>query len=129
MRPDGTWMKPARTWMEYRACASTGNAGMSVIPGHGARTTRPHSSIHPRSIWAPAEQFVSLTPAPPCRAKVITATQPHAANSPLILGAPVVFAFLKERGVFVIKIVQLHSLDFLSNKPLDGRHMAAILGQ
>ena len=35
------------------------------------------------------------------------------------------FAFLKQRGVVVIEILQLHARDFLADEPFDGKHVAA----
>src|SRR5439155_24580095 len=37
-------------------------------------------------------------------------------------------AFLKQRGVFVIEILQFHAGNFLAYEPLDGVHVPAVLG-
>src|SRR5688572_8107705 len=64
----------------------------------------------------------------PRRPEEVAAAEPHAAGLALVRGGRSGFALVEEHGVFVVKPVELGSLDLLADEPLDGRHMRPFLG-
>src|SRR5712692_10327368 len=65
--------------------------------------------------------------APASGAAKITASQPDPAGPPFMGGGLARLVEVENGAVFVVKIFQLHPLDFLSNEPLNGLHMAGVL--
>ena len=62
------------------------------------------------------------------RAEEVAAANAHGLHAAIVAGGLARFAFLEQGSVAVIKILQLHAFDALTDEALNGRDVLGILG-